>query len=76
MRIRTPPAREPDDANAQDDHAGLDGDCRLVAVALVAIPMAALLLRDARQKAADERWSNPTLRAGDAYEERVRTGVE
>jgi hypothetical protein len=48
----------------------------LVAVALVAIPMAALLIRDARQKAADERWTDPYLRAQDDYEEQVRTGVE
>ena len=48
----------------------------LVAVALVAIQTAALLVRDARQKAADERWTNPWLREQDAYEERVRTGVE
>lgn len=48
----------------------------LVAVALVAIPMAALLVRDSRQKAADERWSNPALRAHDAYEAWAQTGGE
>jgi hypothetical protein len=48
----------------------------LVAVALVAIPMAALLIRDARQKAADERWTDPWLREQDDYAERVRAGVE
>jgi hypothetical protein len=47
-----------------------------VAVALVAIPMAALLIRDARQKAADERWTDPWLREQDDYAERVRAGVE
>jgi hypothetical protein len=48
----------------------------LVAVALVAIQMAALLVRDARQKAADERWADPWLREQDDYQERVRAGVE
>jgi hypothetical protein len=48
----------------------------LVALALVAIQMAALLVRDARQKAADERWADAWLREQDDYQERVRAGVE
>jgi hypothetical protein len=48
----------------------------LVAIALVAVPMAALLVRDAREKAEDERWANPWLRAGDDYDEAMRKLVE
>ena len=48
----------------------------LVAVVLVAISTAALLVRDAREKARDERWTDPWLREQDDYQERVRRGVE
>lgn len=48
----------------------------MVAVALVAIPMAALLIRDARQKAADQRWTDPWLREQDDYAQRMQAGVE
>ena len=47
-----------------------------VAVTLVAISTVALLVRDAWQKAADERCTNPWLREQDDYQERVRKGVE
>lgn len=40
----------------------------LTAMTLAAIPIVALLLRDARQRAADERWSDPLLRQQDAWE--------
>lgn len=39
----------------------------LIALALVVLDLALLMVRDARQKAADERWSDPYLRAEDAY---------
>lgn len=48
----------------------------LVAVVLVAISTAALLVRDAREEARDERWTDPRLREQDDYQERVRRGVE
>jgi hypothetical protein len=47
-----------------------------VAVAHVAIQMAALLVRNASQKAADERWADPSLREQDDFQERLRAGIE
>jgi hypothetical protein len=39
----------------------------MLAVALAAIVTASSLMRDAREKEADERWATPWLRELDAY---------
>ncbi|WP_165247305.1 hypothetical protein [Paludisphaera soli] len=44
----------------------------LTAAALVALQMIAVLVWDARQRAADERWMDPYLRAEDQHAEGYR----
>lgn len=39
----------------------------LIALGIVAAEWGAILIRDARQKAADERWADPYLRSEDEY---------